>query len=468
MSEQAQSSAPINPYVAIVAKKARNLNKKLEKIVKADAQQKSGKAINEDQLALLTTRSSVERELADINQIKELLEEVAASEVQSRVSAPVEDDVKEVIPDLRQDVVQFKTEIEELKERLSEVNAARENLVRTYEEQLAEARQYVPTVAPVETVPDFSDFQATLQLKIHKLLKLFHVCARYPTNKLPADVNFFGKCLLGETSITGFSETLLESTRKAELYLDDELCSQYEASRGMSYKDISNLMDSLANELTSPNKRSHDEPSSPMINFFTDNGLHEDDSPLHMIPPALSLSHSDDDLISREIQEVILDEKLALIAASQLSEQVHPEVSDKKPRADNKRNVRKPRPAKGTGSDAPQTTQTPSQNPTETPTTDVQPRKPAWGGNVSNAHKPAHSDDTNNKPVTPKPRGGKGDGGRGTGNGRSTGNTSQSGPRAGGKGRGGAGRGTSGVAHKTSESGKSSSKPVVATPPVSK
>jgi hypothetical protein len=54
-------------------------------------------------------------------------------------------------------------------------------------------------------------------------LKLFHVCSRYTVlsgNPLPADINYFGKCLLGETSIDCFSKTLNQSVRNAELYLD--------------------------------------------------------------------------------------------------------------------------------------------------------------------------------------------------------------------------------------------------------
>jgi hypothetical protein len=59
---------------------------------------------------------------------------------------------------------------------------------------------------------------------LYKLLKLFHVCSRYTSlsegNVLPADINYFGKCLLGETSIDCFSKTLNQSVRNAELYLD--------------------------------------------------------------------------------------------------------------------------------------------------------------------------------------------------------------------------------------------------------
>ena len=61
---------------------------RLDKILKADTQQKSGKALNEEQLILLTTRSSVEKQIADIDGIKTLLEEVAASELNNKSTTP--------------------------------------------------------------------------------------------------------------------------------------------------------------------------------------------------------------------------------------------------------------------------------------------------------------------------------------------------------------------------------------------
>jgi hypothetical protein len=186
-----------------------------------------------------------------------------------------------------------------------------------------------------------SDIQANLQGKINKLLKLFHICARYPGDRLPADVNFFGKCLMGETSISGFKETLQECTRKAELYLDDDLCGQFEASRGMTYLDIANLMDELAVELGGP-PTPPPEPTSPMINFFTDN--------------TESFSEEPFTLNSTPLEE-----------DAQKKKQSRP----KKPR------TKKEYKPKETGGN-----QTNNAKASQTPTS-----KPAWGGDVSQAHK---------------------------------------------------------------------------------
>lgn len=90
-----------------------------------------------------------------------------------------------------------------------------------------------PTLAPVEsqsnkaiseTSNDHIKEQnnAFVEEKVKKLLKPLHVCLRYKdtTSKvLPEKVDFFGKALLGQTSICGFEDTLTNSARTAGYYL---------------------------------------------------------------------------------------------------------------------------------------------------------------------------------------------------------------------------------------------------------
>ncbi len=54
--------------------------------------------------------------------------------------------------------------------------------------------------------------------------------------------------------------------------------SQYEAIRGMSYSQISDIIDSLANQLPAPvpPRVPSPPPQSPQINFFADGGLGEE------------------------------------------------------------------------------------------------------------------------------------------------------------------------------------------------
>jgi len=75
-----QTEVKDNPYVAVVAKKHRNLKKKMEKIIKIEAQIQSGKALDEEQKIMYTTKSSVEKSLTDLKAILSAFEDVAKEE----------------------------------------------------------------------------------------------------------------------------------------------------------------------------------------------------------------------------------------------------------------------------------------------------------------------------------------------------------------------------------------------------
>mmetsp|Transcript_23812 Transcript_23812/g.40540 ORF Transcript_23812/g.40540 Transcript_23812/m.40540 type:complete len:428 (+) Transcript_23812:36-1319(+) len=416
MADQAASSSP-NPYLTVVAKKSRNLHKKLDKIVKADLQQQSGKALNEEQLVLLTTRSSVEKQIADIDGIKALLEEVAAAEspspdeIASKKSA---DDAREkevselkaLVANSAAEVTSCKHEIEQLKHQLSEQETDRVNSERVLLEMQMSLEAAKATAASKPSTSTLtSELQASLQGKINKLLKLFHICARYPGDRLPADVNFFGKCLMGETSISGFKETLQECTRKAELYLDDDLCGQFEASRGMTYLDISHLMDDLAAELGGP-PTPPPEPTSPMINFFTDTS-----EPFTEEPLSLNSTPLDMDIIDQHINAVIDEAKTSLAAESDTA-QKKKQTRPKKPRT-----KKENKPKDTTGGD--QTTTAASTQPSAS--------KPVWGGEVSQAHKESAPKTTPASGTTPA----AGKGTRNNKGGAGRGNGGNKGPRSG-------------------------------------
>lgn len=62
-----------------------------------------------------------------------------------------------------------------------------------------------------------------LQLSLDKVFLALHVCSRYKevTGKdLPENVDFFGKSLLGLTSIQGFRDTVDKSVQSVKWYLD--------------------------------------------------------------------------------------------------------------------------------------------------------------------------------------------------------------------------------------------------------
>lgn len=65
------------------------------------------------------------------------------------------------------------------------------------------------------------------------------------------------------------------------------MSSQYEAIRGMSYSQISDIIDSLSNQLPTPAsphppRVPSPSPQSPQINFFADGGLAEGGNPPHL------------------------------------------------------------------------------------------------------------------------------------------------------------------------------------------
>ncbi len=67
------------------------------------------------------------------------------------------------------------------------------------------------------------DAAAAVEAGVRRLLKVFHVCLKYTgvTGKpLPVNLDFFGKTLLGQTSISGFEDALNGSLRSVGLYLN--------------------------------------------------------------------------------------------------------------------------------------------------------------------------------------------------------------------------------------------------------
>lgn len=76
--------------------------------------------------------------------------------------------------------------------------------------------------AVVYVPPDPSVYMHIVEENMFKLLKALHVASRYGAlkGKLPADVDYFGKSILGLTSIHGFGDTLMHSMRNVGIYLD--------------------------------------------------------------------------------------------------------------------------------------------------------------------------------------------------------------------------------------------------------
>lgn len=257
-----------NPYVAVVSRKSRNLKKKLERILKVEAQLKEGKKLNEEQLILVASKSSLEKALTDVESIKTQLEEVAKQEL--------------LLKEQQTGNQENNSNTESLKtEKIDSSTVTHEVELTTNSTQCEQ--QDNDTASASDTVNAVIDYSEVLRGHLIKLLKLFHVCSRYSNLSggipLPADINYFGKCLLGETTLDSFTKALNQSVKNAELYLDEDLGSQYEAIRGMSYSQISDIIDSLVLQLPQPDSTLQQAPTpppqSPQINFFADGDLNE-------------------------------------------------------------------------------------------------------------------------------------------------------------------------------------------------
>lgn len=209
---------------------------RLEKIVKIEQQHAQGKQLDDDQLELLNSKKSVEKLVLDLATLKKQVEEIAAqvtaeaAEAEAAAKAaqekqdaekPVEVAVEEVPSETKEEGVN--TAVESTHEEKSfsmDVETNTEELETSPKFTMTEPVAEVPPPAPVTVyLPD----PAAIELALRKILKVLHVYQRYQsvtTNSLPESVDFFGKTLLGLTSITPFYETLNSSLKSSAKYLD--------------------------------------------------------------------------------------------------------------------------------------------------------------------------------------------------------------------------------------------------------
>ncbi len=99
----------------------------------------------------------------------------------------------------------------------------------------AETNNSIPTTANDSTTPSSPETTSSptslapeaylpyVENSLKQVLTMLHLCAKYEHlsgKKLPLEVDFFGKSILGMTSILSFHDTIAQSTRMAGLYLD--------------------------------------------------------------------------------------------------------------------------------------------------------------------------------------------------------------------------------------------------------
>ena len=222
------SSSTDNPYVAVVVKKLRNLKKKVEKVSKLDGELKAGKPLNSDQLQSIKSLGELERSLADIESIKVQLEEVAAAAEKEKGGRNAE--VIAVGTDMSAGGSNSTDVGSSTETSTAEIGTCTPSKKFKHETSQCEPRSNASAPAVSE--------DGVLPSAVETLLEVLHVCANYQQRmsgktlsastgpdpalslKLPDEVDYFGKALLGRTSFGPFTDTLTNSSRLLSQYLN--------------------------------------------------------------------------------------------------------------------------------------------------------------------------------------------------------------------------------------------------------
>lgn len=205
---------------------------RLEKIVKFEGQLAAGKALDEEQLALVNSKKTVEKALNEITAIKTQLEEVAKS-LESSTGASEEIVASDSVVTERHvhthtvtTSEQFTTEVEIDNNVGEEVK----NVADTEDFHMKVVQYAVSTMTETDVdevvvsnaAATASSHQVNVKAEqekvVYKLLKALHVYNKYKDvtgSNLPDEFDFFVKTLLGQTFISQFSDALNNSCRSA-------------------------------------------------------------------------------------------------------------------------------------------------------------------------------------------------------------------------------------------------------------
>lgn len=158
---------------------------RMEKIVRCEQMLKEGKEINAEQKELLSNKGQVELLLNNFEGVYKQFREVSPNSSSKAISSEAETNTN--VPSMT-----------------------------TSSSQSEEAS------SPTEPVIDDSSV-ANIDDLLHRMLKFFHVYSKYSSatgKELPPHIDYFGKALLGQTSLQAFGDALSDSLRMANMYLD--------------------------------------------------------------------------------------------------------------------------------------------------------------------------------------------------------------------------------------------------------
>ncbi len=213
---------------------------RLEKIVKFEGQLAAGKVLDDEQLALVNSKRTVEKALQEITTIKTQLEEVAKSVESGEVVAEDNQVVvaSETVVSERHvhthtvttsEQVTTEVEIDNNGEETADVANSDDFHMKVVQYAVSTMTEtdvdevVVSSSAASAPTSQAVDVKAEQDKVIYKVLKAFHVYHKYKDvtgSNLPDEFDFFVKTLLGLTFISQFGDALVNSCRAASNFVN--------------------------------------------------------------------------------------------------------------------------------------------------------------------------------------------------------------------------------------------------------
>lgn len=255
-----------NPYVSLVAKRVRNLRKRLSK-VEEYASRSEGKVLDAGVQAALDGRAALEAQLADMEGVLAQLQEVAktapvAATNGGRISDKELLAVAKAFSSMDMEVPQAPASKGKGKSKgkktaesamgASAVEAvgsatATTSTFSTPSVETATAAVGTPTTSTEEVA-------AEVEARVRNLLRALHVGARFvqETGKaLPVELSYFTETTLGRTTTVGtsFSDALEQSVRQVGFFLFPETSANVTLLTGASYGSLQDTVHRLAADM---------------------------------------------------------------------------------------------------------------------------------------------------------------------------------------------------------------------------
>lgn len=228
-----------NPYIVIVAKKVRNLKKKLRNIEEYAEQEASGKALVQEQKDMIATKDHLCRSITDLEAIQttmldfEKQEKLRIKDERTKANALKKSGGAAAVKATSEAKVLSEQDVMELQAKIAALN------LDEYESGKGKGKKggkgakdkgYEEDIK--ETTVKIEDSPTDVERRLRKLVKILHVVEKYSRStdkELPASVEYFAASVMGSTSVSDFSDTVSQSLKSIGyyIYVRVNLCMVY-------------------------------------------------------------------------------------------------------------------------------------------------------------------------------------------------------------------------------------------------